>query len=151
MRDLKNPDPARIEEIPSMDSLNRVTSEAVYARISSPTYHSAAMDGVAVKAEKTYGTNERNPKLLNIEQDAVWVNTGHILPEGCNAVIMVEKLNEVDSKTIEIHSPAYPWQNVRKVGEDIVATELLLPKNHVIRPFDLGGLHWRRSFFAQGI
>jgi molybdenum cofactor synthesis domain-containing protein len=62
------------------------------------------------------------------------------MPEGKNAVIMVEKLNQIDEGTIEIEASAFPWQNTRKIGEDFVATELLFPQNHRIRPFDLGTL-----------
>jgi len=68
------------------------------------------------------------------------VNTGQALPEGYNAVIMVEKLHQLDQDHLEIRAPAYPWQNIRKVGEDIVATQLLLPQNHRIRPFDAGAM-----------
>lgn len=128
------------EQIDTKDALGRVTAEPVYAGISAPTYHSAAMDGIAVIAEKTYGATDQTPKVLKLGEDAVWINTGHALPEGYNAVIMVEKLHEIDDTRIEIMSPAYPWQNIRKVGEDIVATQLLFPHNHVIRPYDLGAL-----------
>lgn len=128
------------EEIQTEDSLGRVTAEPVFARISTPTYHSAAMDGIAVRAEETYGTTERAPKSLKVGSDAVWINTGQALPEGFNAVIMVEKLHQADSEHIEIRAPAYPWQNIRKVGEDIVATQLLLPQNHRIRPYDAGAM-----------
>ena len=131
---------ANVEEVPAPEALFRVTAEAVYARISAPTYHSAAMDGVAVTAETTYGTTEREALLLKIGSEALWINTGQLLPPGTNAVIMVEKLHQVDEETLEIRAPAHPWQNVRRVGEDIVATELLLPQNHRIRPFDLGAL-----------
>ena len=129
-----------VEEIPAEESLGRVTAEPIFARISTPTYHSAAMDGVAVRAEETYGTTERNPKTLTVGEDAVWINTGQAIPEGLNAVIMVEKLHQVDEAHLEIRAPAYPWQHVRKVGEDIVATQLLLPQNHRIRPYDVGAM-----------
>jgi len=128
------------EEIRVEDSLGRVTSDPVFAAISAPTYHSAAMDGIAVRAEDTYGTTEKAPKHLTIGDDAVWINTGQSLPEGYNAVIMIEKVHQLDDVRLEILSPAYPWQNIRKVGEDIVATQLLLPQNHVIRPYDMGAL-----------
>jgi molybdenum cofactor synthesis domain-containing protein len=131
---------AGVEEIPAEESLGRVTAEPIFARISTPTYHSAAMDGIAVRAEATYGTTERNPKILAVGEEAVWINTGQAIPEGFNAVIMVEKLHEVDPGHLEIRAPAYPWQHVRKVGEDIVATELLLPQNHRIRPYDVGAM-----------
>jgi molybdenum cofactor synthesis domain-containing protein len=128
------------EEIPSKEALARVTSEPVFARISSPSYHSAAMDGIAVRAEQTFGTTEKAPKTLRIGTDALWINTGQSLPSGFNAVIMIEKVHQLDDHRLEIREAAYPWQNIRKVGEDIVATQLLLPQNHRIRPYDMGAL-----------
>jgi putative molybdopterin biosynthesis protein len=128
------------EEVSVHDSPTRITAEPVFAKISAPPFQSAAMDGVAVRAEDTYGATERNPKRLKIGQEALWINTGQVMPEGKNAVIMVEKLNQIDEGTIEIESSAFPWQHTRKIGEDFVATELLFPQNHRIRPFDLGTL-----------
>ena len=128
------------EEIPSEESLGRVTSEPVFARISAPSYHSAAMDGIAVRAEETFGTTEKDSKILKIDKDAIWINTGHVIPEDYNAVIMIEKVHQLDNEHLEIRAPAYPWQNIRKVGEDIVATQLLLPQNHRVRPYDMGAL-----------
>mgnify|MGYP000857590010 CR=1 FL=1 len=128
------------EIVDTQDALGRVTAEPVYAVISAPTYHSAAMDGIAVKAEATYGATEQSPVLLRTGVDAVWINTGQALPDGYDAVIMVEKLHEQDEGHIEILSSAYPWQNIRKVGEDIVATQLLFSQNHVLRSYDIGAL-----------
>ena len=128
------------EEVSVADSLARVTAEPVFSRMSAPSYHSAAMDGIVVSAEATYGTTERNPKTLKIGRDALWINTGHAIPDGFDAVIMVEKVHQLDEEDIEIRSPAYPWQHIRKVGEDIVATELLFPQDHRIRPYDIGAL-----------
>ena len=129
-----------IETISIEDALGRIIVEPVFAKRSCPSFHAAAMDGIAVRAEETYGTTEKYPKTLNVGRDAVWVNTGQPLPESFNAVIMVEKIHQLDKTHLEIRSAAYPWQNVRKVGEDIVATQLLLTQNHIIRPFDVGAL-----------
>ncbi len=137
---IKIDDLRREEKIKPEDALGRVTSRPIFAKLSSPLFHSAAMDGIAVRAEDTYGATDRRPKILEIGKDAVWVNTGDPMPEGFNAVIMVEKLNQLNERQVEIRESAYPWQNVRKVGEDIVATELLFPKNHILRPYDLGAL-----------
>jgi len=122
--------------------LLRVTSEPVFARRSVPHYHGAAMDGIAVDAVKTFGANETSPIRLRIGQDAFPVDTGDPLPEGTNAVIMIENVFPVEGEEdlVEIRQPAYPWQHVRKVGEDIVAGELILPVNHMLRPADLGAL-----------
>ena len=131
---------AGVEIIKAQDAQGRVTAEAVFAKRSAPPYHSSAMDGVAVRAEQTYGTTERRAKILQLGKDALWLNTGQPIPESFDAVIMVEKLHQIDDAHVEIRSPAYPWQHVRKVGEDIVATELLFPVNHKIRPYDIGAL-----------
>jgi len=122
------------------ESDGRITAEPVFAKSSAPTYHASAMDGIAVRAEQTYGATERNPITLALQTDVVWVNTGQPLPKPFNAVIMIEDVHQVDDGHIEIRSSAYPWQHVRKVGEDIVATQLLFPQNHSIRPYDIGAL-----------
>lgn len=128
------------EIVATENALGRVTSEPVFAARSTPGFHSAAMDGIAVRAQETYGTTERRPRILRMGVEAAWINTGQPLPSAYDAVIMVEKLHVVDEEHVEIRSPAYPWQNVRKVGEDIVATQLLFPQDHRIRAYDLGAL-----------
>jgi len=129
-----------VEQIPPDAGVGRVTAAPVFARISSPNFHAAAMDGVAVEAAGTFGASETRPKTLTVGKDAFWVNTGHPLPRGTDAVIMVENLNPVDEATLEIEAPAFPWQNIRKLGEDIVATELLFPRHHRITPYCVGAL-----------
>jgi putative molybdopterin biosynthesis protein len=131
---------SRVETIEAEEAFDRVTAESVFALRSAPSYHSAAMDGIAVRAETTYGTTEKAPRTLKLGRDALWINTGQAIPKGFDAVIMVEKLHQIDGDYLEIRSSAHPWQHVRKVGEDIVATQLLFPQNHRIRPYDLGAL-----------
>ena len=128
------------ESVPSQQALGRVTAGPVRARYSSPTFHSAAMDGVAVRAESTFTAREDNPVILEKGRDYVEINTGNPIPDGMDSVIMVEKINQEYEHSISIEQPAYPWQNVRRIGEDIVATELLLPRNHEISAYDIGVL-----------
>ncbi|MGD9348768.1 MAG: molybdopterin biosynthesis protein [Desulfobacterales bacterium] len=132
--------PLASEEIPVPDAVGRVLAEPVNARLSSPNFHLAAMDGLAVKAEITFGASAAAPKTLNVGWEAFYVNTGHVLPQETDAVIMVEDVNVLDDRRIEIEAPVFPWQNVRRVGEDIVATELLFPQNHVVTPYCVGAL-----------
>ncbi len=133
-------EPWPLEIIAVSDAVGRILAEPVYARLSAPHFHAAAMDGIAVTAADTFGASESQPKQLIIGKDADWVNTGHVLPKGRDAVVMVENLNPIDDDTLEIDSPAFPWQHVRKIGEDIVATELLFPQNHLVTPYCLGAL-----------
>ena len=128
------------EQISVPDAVGRVLAEPVNALLSSPNFHLAAMDGLAVKAKITFGASAAAPRALIVGRDAFYVNTGHVLPQDTDAVIMVENVNELDEEHIEIEAPAFPWQNVRRVGEDIVATELLFPQNHIITPYCVGAL-----------
>jgi putative molybdopterin biosynthesis protein len=128
------------EEVPVPQAVGRVLAEPIYARTSAPHFNAAAMDGLAVKAQNTFGASEAVTKTLMIGQEAFWVNTGHVMPAATDAVIMIEHVNVIDDDRIEIDKPVFPWQNVRKVGEDIVATELLFPQNHLITPYCVGAL-----------
>jgi putative molybdopterin biosynthesis protein len=105
------------------------------------------MDGICVRAEDTFGATEFNPKKLKLTTGDTaapgtfaFVDTGNALPSWANAVVMIEKVNQLDTATVEIFEAAAPWQNVRLVGEDVVATELLLARSHRLRPYDLGAL-----------
>jgi len=135
------------EPLPVDQALNRITAEATFARISSPHYHGSAMDGICVRAEDTFGATEFSPKKLKlitgespIAGAFAFVDTGNALPSWANAVVMIEKVHQIDDITVEIFEATAPWQNVRLVGEDVVATELLLPRSHRLRPYDLGAL-----------
>ena len=129
-----------IEMVSVPKAVGRVLAEPTFAGISSPNFHAAAMDGIAVKAQTTFGANETRPKELIVGKDAFYVNTGHVMPENTDAVIMIEYIIIKDESHVVIEAPAFPWQNVRKMGEDIVATELLFPQNHVITPYCVGAL-----------
>lgn len=128
------------ERVALDDALGRVTAEPIWALISSPHYHAAAMDGYAVRAADTLGATETRPVRLAVPEQAYPVNTGAPLPDGCNAVIMIEHVQPIGDDLIEIRAPVAPWQHVRMMGEDMVATELILPANHVLRPHDLGAI-----------
>ena len=123
------------------EASDRITAEPVWARVSSPHYHASAMDGYAVRAEDTRGASETNPLNLDVGRTAFYVDTGDPLSPNTNAVIMVEDVQRQTSKDgeqIEILASVAPWQHVRPMGEDMVATELILPANHRLRPQDIG-------------
>ncbi len=128
------------EEVATIDGLHRVSAAPVTALLSVPHYHGAAMDGIAVNAADTFGASDVRPLELVLGENAFPVDTGDPLPEGTDAVIMIEQVEPVGDKRVEIRAAAFPWQHVRKVGEDIVAGELLLPQQHRLRPPDLGAL-----------
>lgn len=136
--------PLDAETISLRESQGRTLARNAIAAISSPAYHGAAMDGIATRAEQTYGASERRPKALRIGENAHWINTGQPLPPGCNCVIMVEHLvtgrDAEGNEQVTIEKAAFPWQHVRKLGEDMVATEILLPAGTLIGPYEMGAM-----------
>ncbi|HNB51262.1 MAG TPA: molybdopterin biosynthesis protein [Anaerolineales bacterium] len=139
-----------VEEIPlNENALGRVLAEPVWAKLSSPHYHASAMDGFAVQAQATEGASLSTPVTLRYDEQTAYVDTGDPLPLWANAVIPIEEtepLTETDAVdpaarrpyAIRIRAASTPWKHVRPMGEDMVATELVLPAGHIIRPVDLG-------------
>lgn len=128
------------EIINTWDALGRVTTKPVFAHLSSPHYNSSAMDGIAVKSEKTFGASDRNHIILTKGEDYMVVDTGDPISREFDCVIMVEDLIEVDDSHVKIYQSAVPWQNIRPLGEDIVENQLIVPSKHKIRPVDIGAL-----------
>jgi molybdenum cofactor synthesis domain-containing protein len=120
-------------------SLGRLLVKPVQAARSVPSYNAAAVDGMAVRASNTFSALPENPAILSTGTDAIQVNTGAPLPNGTDAVVMIEKVEILENRC-EIRESVYPWQNVRKTGEDIVKGEILLPAYHKIRSYDQGAL-----------
>ena len=128
--------PPRVDAVPLPvgDAVGRVTAESVWARRSSPAFDSAAMDGIAVHAAATVGAAETTPVLLD---DFAVVDTGDPLPSGYDAVVMREHVHHTPDGRAELRAAVPPYQHVRSIGEDISATELLLPAGHRLRPVDV--------------
>jgi len=133
------------------NALGRVLAEPVWALRSSPHYHAAAMDGFALRAEDTRGAQPSAPVTLRLPEAAQYVDTGDPLPDWANAVIPIENVESLDQDGqiyadvrhpdfIRFRAASVPWQHVRPLGEDIVATQLVLPAGHVLRPYDLGAI-----------
>ena len=127
------------QSIPVDQSLGFRLAEPVFAIHSSPSYNAAAMDGIAVHFADLAQASEASPVRLAKDKFTP-VNTGNALPEGFDAVVMIEDVHYVSDDEVELSMPATPWQHVRTIGEDIVATELILPEGHKIRPIDQGAM-----------
>jgi putative molybdopterin biosynthesis protein len=115
----------------------RITATPVFARSSVPPVHLSAMDGIAVRSADTAGAHEQRPVTLN---DAVRLNTGNVVPEGYDAVVMIEDVEMTDDGAFVIRRATAPWQHIRPVGEDIAESEMIIPSNHRIRAHEIGAL-----------
>ena len=130
---------AKTECIPVQEAFGRITAKAVYAHINAPHYASSAMDGIALFAADSFGATETTPVTLRKEQYTV-VDTGDPIPEGCDAVIMVEELVKNEDGSVTIHASAAPWQHIRQIGEDVCAGEMILPGAMEISPAAIGAM-----------
>lgn len=141
-----------METIPlDENALGRVLAETVWAKVSSPHYHAAAMDGFAVRAEATRGAQPSNPVTLSLGAQAIYVDTGDPLPGGFDAVIPIENVESLDESgqisteirkpnAVRIRAAVTPWGHVRPMGEDMVATQLVVTAGQTLRPVDLGAI-----------
>jgi molybdopterin molybdotransferase/putative molybdopterin biosynthesis protein len=130
--------PARVEtdRVGLHEAVGRVTAEPVWATRSSPSFDASAMDGIAVRAADTIGASESTPVF--IERDAyVILDTGDPMPDSFDAVVMREHVHYDDAGRAELRSAVAPYQHVRSIGEDVSATELLLPIGHRLRAVDV--------------
>ena len=130
---------AQFETVPVQRSFGRVTSHAVYANINAPHYAASAMDGIALLARDSFGATETTPVTLRPDQ-FVPVDTGDPIPEGCDAVIMIEDIVKNEDDSVTIHAAAAPWQHIRQIGEDVCAGEMILPSFTTITPAAIGAM-----------
>lgn len=131
-------------EIPLELALERVTAEDVVADYDLPPFDRSAVDGYAVRAKDTFDASQSSPKVLKLTQngrigknETVKIWTGHMLPSGADAVIMLEYTKPFQDK-IEVWSPVTPGENVSKKGEDIQKGEVAIRIGTRLKPHHIG-------------
>lgn len=144
-----------LESVPTTDALDRVLADDVAAPAELPTFRRSTMDGFAVRAADTFGATEGLPAYLEVVDDipmghapaqtlvigqCARIATGGMLPDGADAVVMVEQTQEVGPTTIEALRAVAPGENVVQPGEDVRRGDALLPRGHRLRAQDIGGL-----------
>ncbi len=142
------------EVISLKGSVNRVLAEDVVSDRDIPHFDRAAMDGYAVRAEDTFGASMDNPFILSIKNkveigdtnpgriskgQAIRIATGAAMPEGSDAVVMIEYTQEL-ADSVEIYKTVTPAENVSLAGEDVSSGDAILKKNTVLKPQDVGML-----------
>lgn len=135
------------------DSLHRVLAEEIISPCNLPGFNRSSMDGYVIRAEDSFGASESLPSYLKIigeikmgsksefkinPGEAVKISTGGMLPEGANAVIMLEYTALIDDTTVELRRSVAPWENIVREDEDLKAGEVLLKEGYRLRPQDIG-------------
>lgn len=147
--------PTGTEEIALGESLHRILAEDIVSPIHLPPFDRSTVDGYAVKARDTFGASESNPSLMNVvgevlmgastdlvlsRGEAAQVSTGGMIPQGADAVLMVEFSEPAGDRTIQVKKALSPLENVIERGEDIKKGERILSRSHRIRPQDMGAM-----------
>ena len=112
---------AGTERVTTPESGGRVTAEAVYAAICAPHYPASAMDGIALQASLTFGAGETTPVSLQPDQ-FIMVDTGDPIPEGCDAVVMIEDVifQEDGSVALQLHIAVDQGVNITALAHSIM-------------------------------
>ncbi|MFQ6120226.1 MAG: molybdopterin molybdotransferase MoeA, partial [Methanosarcinales archaeon] len=132
------------EQVNIEDSMDRILAQDVIAPENVPHYRRATMDGYAVCAQDTIGASVHSPVTLQIiprsetmtPHSAVRVHTGSPIPEGADAVVMIEDTEKIGN-TIDIYDQVHPWKNVGDIGEDIKKDSKILYSGQRIHPHDI--------------
>ncbi len=133
------------------NGLNRVLRKDVFSKVNIPPFDRSAMDGFAIKAEKSFKAKDQKVEIkkrkdvlepgkdLNIKlgfDEAVKINTGAPIPSNADAVIREEAVKELEDRII-VREPVAPGGNVSKKGEDLNEDEKVFESPKVLKPQDL--------------
>jgi molybdopterin molybdotransferase len=144
-----------VEEVDIKITLHRFLAEEIVAPANLPGFNRSTMDGYAIRAEDSFGATDSLPSYLKIigeikmgvkpefkinPGEVIKISTGGMLPEGANAVMMVEYTEQTDDTNVEVRSSISPWENVIRKDEDLKTGEIILRKGHRLRPQDMGVL-----------
>ena len=152
---LKEITQSNIEVVDIKTALHRILAEEVVAPVNLPGFNRSTMDGYAIWAEDSFGATDSLPSYLKIvgeikmgakpefkinPGESAKISTGGMLPEGANAVMMVEYTEQIDDTTIEARRSISPWENVVREDEDLKTGEIILRKGSRLRSQDIGVL-----------
>jgi molybdenum cofactor synthesis domain-containing protein len=148
------PKPLGVEETPLLEAYNRVLAEDIVAALDVPPFHRSTVDGYAVKAEDTFGAEENKPTSLKVcgtvnvgeppkikvtQGTAAEIVTGAPIPEGADAVAMVEDTVRKDNE-VHVYDAVARDENVMKAGADIKKGETVLGTGQLLGSSEIGVL-----------
>jgi molybdopterin molybdotransferase len=143
------------DRIPTTEAVGRVIAAAVLSPESSPAFSRSTVDGFAVRARDTFGASEgipvylsslgelrmgKKPAVMIEKGKTIGIHTGGMLPDGSDAVVMVENIQVLPNGEIEITKSVSPGENMIREGEDVKLGEEIIQAGRLLRPVEIGGL-----------
>ena len=149
--------PARpeTENMETFRALGRVTAEAIASPEALPAFPRSTVDGFAVIARDTFGASDALPAYLTLAGEvpmgrqpdfklqptqAALIYTGGMLPEGADAVVMLEFTQQARPGEIEVNHASGAGENILKTGEDVAPQQVIVQAGVRLRPPEIGGL-----------
>ena len=152
----------RTERVRLVDANGRVAASDVRSTRDVPPFARAGMDGFALRAEDTFGASRYEPKTLRVIDKvytgqvpakaiepgtAIEIATGAPMPQGADAVVMVEETERVEGSLgtealakVAVLTPVYPRQNVGRQGADIIVGQTVISRGDVLNPSRIGAI-----------
>ncbi|MEN6623657.1 MAG: gephyrin-like molybdotransferase Glp, partial [Smithella sp.] len=152
---LRGFDPVSMETILTGNAHSRVLGKEIISEEDLPNFSRSSMDGYAVQAKDTFGASDSLPAFLELAGEvlmgqipkevvmpgtAIKISTGGMIPEGADAVVMVEYCHSVDENTIEVSRSVAPLENIIRRGDDFKKGDIIFKKGATLRPQDIGAL-----------
>jgi molybdopterin molybdotransferase len=145
----------KTENTKTEDALGKVTAENIHSPQNLPEFRRSTVDGYALKARDTHGASESLPAYIKLageilmgqepefdleNKECALIHTGGMLPEGANAVVMLEDTQVLDAGDVEIYRAVASGENVIEIGEDVPEGGTVITKGTRLRPAEIGGL-----------
>ena len=143
------------ETVKIEDAVGRITAQEVFSKEDVPGFNRSTVDGYAVIARDTNGASETLPAQLELLGDVrmgekpefhiksgqtVYVPTGGEVPEGADAVVMIEYTENLDDGFVYINKPVAPGNNMIFRGDDTKKGNMVIKAGQKLRPQDIGAL-----------
>ena len=172
--------PLHVEEVPHYRAIGRILAQDIFCQENVPAFCRSTMDGYAVRSSDTNGSSESIPSFLKIKGEVemgkapegeaayvgsgecVYVPTGAMIPEGADAVVMIEYCEEFSKDEIAVYTSVSYGNNMVFPGDDLLEDQLLLKRGRRLKPADIGVLSaagytlikvyrpWKISVFSTG-
>jgi molybdopterin molybdotransferase len=145
----------RTETIALSDANGRVLSGDIVARQDVPPFSRAGMDGYAVRARDTQGSSRAHPRTLKkvgtvytgevtvipvMDGQCIEISTGAPMPDGADAVVMVEETDSDSGAAVSVFAEMHPGQNVGARGADIQAGQVVVAAGETLNSSRIGAL-----------
>jgi molybdopterin molybdotransferase len=155
LESLKYINPLGVQTVSITNALSRVLARDIVSSEDIPGFRRSTVDGYALDARDTFGASESLPAPLIIVGEVkmgqvpdfgikrgqcALISTGGMLPQGADAVVMVEYAQRIEETVVEITRPVSPLENVILADDDIKEGQKILHKGTLLRAQDLGVL-----------